>query len=260
MISTTNTIGKKCYILSLILMLLALALTDSHTAYISMPIGIGIEVFIFSIYYIRRNQDKQNSEKKRLNDWAFGIIMMMIVSIILFLCIMQITPVFNWLKLRGIIPNAYAEGNNKMAVVYRGINGSQLLSGRTEIWTTCIDYIKNNPLVLLVGKSKIHPLNDINSLFAHCHCLYMQVLLESGIPGALLVISFIIITIKKSIKGIKSWETPLWVKLLPAIPIYLWIGDTVECFTWLRSSQCPMITILFISVGIINAQRYDPQI
>lgn len=254
MSATTNIIGKKLYFISLFPMILALALTDSHTAYISLPIGVGIVVAVLFVYQRRRNESI--CKQKHIFNWGIRIIIMIIVSIILFLGIMQITPAFNMVKLRGIIPYAYAEKNDKMAVVYRGLNGSQLLSGRVEIWTTCMDYIKNNPLVLLIGKSKIYPLHDVNPLFSHCHSLYVQILLESGIPGVLLVVYFIIYTIRKSIKDVDSWITPLWIKLLPAIPIYLWIGDIVECFSWLRSSQCPMITILFISVGIINAQQY----
>ena len=247
---------KFLFIFSLLSFFLSLALTDSRTAYISVPAGLAVMAFSAMFHYYQL-KTSNTIKKHHIKPWLFSGIVMLVVFVISVLLILQITPLFNSIRIRGIIPVAYAEEVEKTAVSVSGFGGNRVLTGRAELWTSVINYIKQNPIVLLIGESKLGPLRGFNQFFAHCHCIYLQVLLESGIPGLLLFLFFIIYTITHAIKVIRTPSLPLWIRLLPALPISLWVGDIAETFTWLRSSQCPMGAIAIISAGIICAQKTD---
>lgn len=247
--------GKFIFIIFLIPLFLVLGLTDSRTAYISVPAGFGVMVFS-GVFHHYQTKSSKNTQRSSAKAYIIGLVAMVVVFFLLVILILQITPVFNHVKTRGVIPVAYAEEAGKNTVVSSsGFSGARVLTGRAELWSSVIEHIKKNPIILLIGESKLEPLRGFDQFFAHCHCLYLQVLLESGIPGLLLFLSFIIYTIVHAIKVIRTPDLPLWIRLLPALPISLWVGDIAETFTWLRSSQCPMGAIAIISAGIICAQK-----
>lgn len=249
---TRNKLMKGLWILTLVPLILALALTDSRTAYISVSAGIGCMGFS-AVYHYCQCRKKDGAEKDNWKAWVFGILVMLLIFAILLWGVMQITPLFNQVKMKGIIPRAYAEETEKTAVSSRGFGG-HVLTGRAELWAEIFEYLKQNPIALLIGESKQSPLHIVNNYKAHCHSIYIQVLLENGIPGLLLFLAFIGYTLIHSIRVIRDSEQPLWIRLLPAIPVSLWVGDLAENFTWLRSSQCPMPAILCIAAGILCAQ------
>ncbi|MBR5960521.1 MAG: O-antigen ligase family protein [Clostridia bacterium] len=233
-------------------LVLALALTDSRTAYISISAGFGCMVFSW-VYHYSQCRLHQKTSKHLWKSWALSIFIMFVVFVLVLLGIMKITPLFNQVKMKGIIPRAYAEEVEKTALSSRGF-GEYLLTGRAELWAKIFDHFKQNPIALLIGESKLSPLHIVKNYKAHCHSIYIQVLLESGIPGLLLFLVFIVYTLIHAIRAIRDSSQPLWIRLLPAIPISLWVGDLAENFTWLRSSQCPMGAILCIAAGILCAQ------
>lgn len=209
---------------------------------------------VFSwVYHYSQCRLHQKTSKHLWKSWALSIFIMFVVFVLVLLGIMKITPLFNQVKMKGIIPRAYAEEVEKTALSSRGF-GEYLLTGRAELWAKIFDHFKQNPIALLIGESKLSPLHIVKNYKAHCHSIYIQVLLESGIPGLLLFLVFIVYTLIHAIRAIRDSSQPLWIRLLPAIPISLWVGDLAENFTWLRSSQCPMGAILCIAAGILCAQ------
>lgn len=251
-VAVKNRLAKVLFALALFPIILAIALTDSRTAFVSVSAGIGVLVFATVFRAVQKQSGKQ-TRAGGWKPWLIAVPAMVLTFLLILFLIQRITPVFNHMKLRGLIPVAYAEEPAKELVVSRGFTGSPqiLLSGRYELWSDVLNHIRSHPLILLIGESKLAPTRGFNNFFAHCHCIYLQVLLESGIPGLLLLLSFILYTFIHSIRAVKSRTIPLWIALLTALPISLWVGDIVETFTWLRSSQCPMGAILFIAAGII---------
>jgi O-antigen ligase len=241
---------KAAFFVALAPILITLAFTDSRTAYVSVAAGIGVIIFSGII-----GKTEKSEKFTRTNSWikwltAFGIMFLSFVIILYGMTLL--TPALNQIKNQGVIPVAYAEGTGKANLSTRSFDD---LSGRTDLWIEILNYIRSGWKIMLAGVSKVAPLQHFGAYYAHCHCLYIQVLLESGIPGLFLIIFFIIYTIIHSIRTIRLPDIPLWIRLLPALPISLWVGDLAECFTWLRSSQCMMIAVLFICAGIINAQQ-----
>ena len=250
-ITVKNRIGKTLFLLALFPVFLAIALTDSRTAFVSVSAGIGVLVFV-TMFRAVQKRDSEKTKAGSLKPWLIAVPAMFLTFFLILFLIQKVTPVFNHLKLRGLIPVAYAEERGGEAVVTRGFTGGpQILTGRFELWTDVMKHIQSHPMTLLIGESKLAPTRSFNDYYAHCHCIYLQVLLESGIPGLLLLLAFILYTFTHNIRAVKHKTTPIWIALLTALPISLWVGDIVETFTWLRSSQCPMGAILFIAAGVI---------
>ncbi len=252
-LSIKNRFLKTFFFLAMIPIILAIALTDSRTAYISTSAGIGVIVFSSVYHYMQVKKTIRIRQSENWKAWIISIMSMVIVFGIIIWTIMQITPLFNTLKTRGFIPAAYAEDTQPSSVIASRKFSGHLLSGRAELWGTIFNYIQQKPLILLIGESKIAPLSGFNTYYAHCHNIYIQVLLESGVPGLILISSFIAIVLGRSLRVIRQKEYPCWIRLLPAIPVVLFVEDIADCFTWLRASQCPMGAILLIAAGILSA-------
>lgn len=230
---------------------LAMALTDSRTAYISTAAGLSSMISVF-IYHNKNEKTFYLFRNQKWKQIMIVMVIMIVVFILTVLIILQITPLFNHLKTIGIIPRAYAEDKSDTQLLTRKFDG-HVLSGRAELWERAVNYIKENPLVLLYGNSKNAPLRGYDAEYSHNHSLYLQVLIESGIAGLLCVLFFLGYSIIQSIKLIKD-DSPLWIVLLVSMIVSLCVGDIAECFLWLRSSQCPMSAVLFISAGIVSSK------
>ena len=248
---------KITMIIMLIPIIISMALTDSRTAFIGTATGLAIIVFCYVQYFYRKRQmpDKRSNKKA----WFFGTVAMIATFAFVVFAILHISPIFNRLRTQGLIPRAVAEETRKTVVYSRGFEGSNVLTGRMDIWSSIIEHIKQEKSILLIGKSKIVPHaiygQHYGGEYGHSHCIYLQILVESGIPGIILILLFIGCFIKTAIQILARKDYPLWIHLLPAIPISLWVVDLVECFTWLRSSICPMTTVLFITTGILSNQN-----
>ncbi len=247
-----------CIILTLIL-LFALALTSTRTAYISFSAGLCIIVFlVFVINHLRKIGNKGNKKQIAVL-LTIGLVIMVMVFVISVICLMRIIPIFNQIKTQGIITRAYATEKGTAGIWERGFDGDRVLSGRTELYQEILNFIKAKKSILLTGESKDNPLSAINPAYSHCHSIYLQILLESGIPGCLLLFIFIIQSCRCSTRVFLSYKSPIWIKMLLGLLVSMLVADFVECFIWLRSSQCLMTTVFFICTGILCAQSTSPK-
>lgn len=253
-ICTNKKLFRIILFLLLIPVIIAMALTDSRTAFISVSVGMAIMAFsgLYKYFQNKAKQEAPNKKASQWKTWIIGILVMAIVFALLIIFFLQITPAFNRIRTQGVIPRALAEEAKKTDVASRGFTGDRILTGRSELWTKIINYINQNKYILLTGTTKHAPLIAFDDFHGHCHCLYLQVLLESGIPGLLLVLAFIVYTAINAIRAVTNPELPLWIRLLSVICIALPIADIVECFLWLRASQGPMVAVYFITAGILN--------
>ena len=249
-----NKYFKRVLLLLLIPIIIAMALTDSRTAFVSASMGLAIMAFSRWYQYYQKQTKENDLHRKgnQLKAWIFGILIMGMVFVLLIIILLQITPAFNRIRTQSLIPSAFAETTKKTDVAVRGFSGDRILSGRTELWTNIINYINQNRNILLTGASKNIQLVVIDRYYSHCHSLYFQALLESGIPGLLLIIAFIVYTMINVIRVITYPELPLWIRLIPAVFVSLAVADLAECFLWLRASQGPMIAVFFIAASILN--------
>ena len=258
-VASNGKIIKKLAVIFFVPLIVSLALTDARTSYVMVSCGLCVLIFIFFVYYqkIRKNNE---ISIKNWRVWVL-VLLVLILFFVFVVGIMQITRVFNLLKAQGLISKAIAEDSNNNVISTRGFEGSRVLSGRVELWQKIFEQITQNPKILLIGKSKYNPLSEIQYYYTgHSHSIYLQILVESGLPGLFLFCCFLVYLVIAIFRVVRAEKTPQWVKMLPVFPISLLLGDAVECFVWLRSSQCPMITVFFISCGIICSVGYHPEL
>lgn len=228
--------------------LLALALTDSRTAYISCSAGIAIITLILIMA-----RYKKNGCKPPVKAWLMGIIGMLLVFVSVNFLLRQLTPAFVYFRDRGLLLSARAEvmDGTPANMLHRDLANINELGSRAEVWSAALKYLWENPLNWLIGASKYRPLSAFTSHYAHTHNIFLQILIESGVPGLIMILSVVVTTLRNSCK-ILSKQAEKYIMLIPSIVLAFWIGDLAECFTWLGLSQCPMIAVLLTSIGIIN--------
>lgn len=248
--------SKVLFFLSMIPMMIALALTDSRCAQVTVSAGIAMIVGIFILRALRERAG-DNQKKKQLA-WIVAIVAAGVVLVTLVLACMRTISVFNQVKANGLlIPRAFAEeAKAKAAVSNRGYSGDNLLTSRPEIWRAAIDVLEHNPLLLLWGTSIRNSMVLVNAskyltFFAsHCHCLPLMILLENGIPGLLLVGAFLVKIIVASVRLVLKANNKRDILPVPFI-VSILLGELIECFLWLRTGQCPTLPFFFVAAGII---------
>lgn len=145
------------------------------------------------------------------------------------------------------------------AVKTRTLEGNDLLTGRTEIWKQTLRYLGDHPETLLTGRSVCEPLKDTgimrneNVETEHCHNAFLQILMESGIPGLLLILAFLALTGRRAGRLAADADQPLLLRLIPAALAALWAGELAECIVRMSNVHVPTLAILALYSGIIAA-------
>ena len=128
---------------------------------------------------------------------------------------------------------------------FSSVNG--LLSGRLEIWQEGFRYAAAHPEVWLWGDSILNPnLKELN--WNHYHNLYLQVLFESGIPGFLMFMGFIVIFLIYGIRLFVNGKQPLWVRFLPVPAAAILVMDLADCLTLFANGHVPL-SMLYLFMG-----------
>lgn len=251
--------------LAYLVIIVTLGLTDARTSFLSLSAGIGVTVFSAVLWLIRSCRKRKiwggESKGKEVINWLIASACMIVAFTVSVIAIMKVAPVFNDVKTSGgvVITSASAEeeGEWRHKVRSRGFEKSDVLSGRDVIWNGVIRYCAEDPKRLLFGESIVDPMFGPNTRFesdmAHSHNMFIQVLLESGLSGLILVISFVISMALKGFRIISSKSAALWIRLVPALPVSVLVGDLAECFGWFRQWKIPALAFMFVAFGIINA-------
>lgn len=234
------------------IMITSLALTDSRTAFFCFAAGAGLEF----VFIILEQLSQRYFSKSKISLWINRLLLYILIFALLLFILTLITPVFNHLKTNGLFSHANAETIQDNQIQSRGFNGDRVLSGRKELWAEIIDYMWKHPLLLLTGESKINPLRNIRRYhwygYGHSHNIIIQIFIESGLPGLFILLLFGLYSLKKITRVIRNADNERWIRLLPGILIYLFVGEMTECFIWFRSAQCPMSTTLFLIISILT--------
>ena len=84
----------------------------------------------------------------------------------------------------------------------------------------------------------------------HCHCMPLMILLENGIPGLLLMGTFLGKIVSSSFRLVLTSKEKREVVIVPFI-LSILLGEIIECFLWLRTGTCPTMPFFFVAVGIL---------
>ena len=258
---------KVLYFLALVPFAFAMGLTDTRACHISFAAGAGATTGILLYRTLKSHARREIPKKARdkfhtVIRWAASASLAVIVMLILVVGIGKTTELFNDMKAKGglVITKALAEESSNEATVVsaRGYSGDldSVFTGRVYVWEYVSRYIFSNPTTMLCGESISNPMIGPNSQdvlyeFGHPHNGLLMVLLESGIPGLLLILAVLVITICRSFRLISNNETPLWLVLLPAVVLSICVGDSVECIAGFLGYPYPNCSILFLCIGMI---------
>ena len=139
------------------------------------------------------------------------------------------------------------------------------LSNRREVYASAIPTFREDPLRLLIGKysSKIMliPHKYQSYPYFHMHNVLLQVLMLTGIPGFLLVLAFMVLLIRRSVKLFFS-AAPVMIRVL-VLPIsgVLFYG-LFETILFTDSADQRALTdfrelFFFLLAGIVLACSYE---
>lgn len=264
---------KIFYYLALVPFAFVMGLTDTRACHISFAAGAGAVAGILTLRTLTKRDRRVNPQKAAgrasgAGRWGIAVVTAVAAAGVLVLCIGSTTMLFNSMKARGnlIIANAMAEETPAATVVSaRGYSGTlnSVLSNRVYIWEYITKYLILNPKTMLWGESISNPMTGPNSQgvsfeAGHPHNALLMVLLESGIPGLLLILAAMLVTVRRSFRLVNQTDTPLWLGLLPAIVLSVWVGDSVECIAGFLGYPYPNCSILFLSIGIICLYGQTP--
>lgn len=255
---------KAFYGIALILITIALSLTDSRASVLSMAAGAGVLAGAILLWKLRQKAEEAKeagkpAKGKHLLAWAAAILCMAAVFGAATLVMRKITPAFNTLRARGgiTVTAAIAEEKTETQETPEAVISNRAItaSARIWIWQRAAEYILHHPNTLLFGDSVVDPtagMNETESFkLSHCHNMVLQIWLESGIIGLLIVAVFTVYVCFHALRVLTGRKRTLLFRILLAVAASIFVGDLAECFTWFRSVQSLALPVMFIAAGCI---------
>ena len=273
MLLTRNPLGRVLYVLASLVQYAALGLTVARTAFISVSIALGL---LLACGLMAKLRGKHLSER-----------LVRLISFILaaalaagsFLLLSKSPDLFGGVKEQvrsntDVVESTDTEEgadteeaaatpaprstNTQSTVQPRPITMDEnMLTQRQFAWQAVYRYIRQHPETLLYGTSVVMPMAEVNPLadienaaWDHAHNMYIQILLECGIPGIILLVLFLYSLARAALRLFFSKDKPLWQRALPVIPICILISELAECMTMLVYNL-PALAFLMLFSGLV---------
>ncbi len=125
---------------------------------------------------------------------------------------------------------------------------NQILNGRWDIWKNAQQYIEKNPDILILGLTVNGSAAEAVYRNDHVHNIFIQTLLEGGIPGLIIFLVLLGYFVCHAIRLWIQWELPLWQRVLPMPVLALLLMEMAECLTHFAFGHPPM-TIMYFFMG-----------
>ena len=137
--------------------------------------------------------------------------------------------------------------------------GTTGLSGRGHVYQRALDLIRKRPYLLLTGTSVPLVTEYINKddqpVFEHVHCMPLQILLETGIGGLILLVLFLIPFIRSAWRLFFAIREPAWKRLIFIPTLCMFFIELVECILRLdKGFQVAVPVFLFYGLTISLAK------
>ena len=277
MLLTRNPLGRVLYVLASLVQYAALGLTVARTAFISVSIALGLLLACGLMAKLRGNRLSEKLVR------LISFILAAALAVGSFLLLSKSPELFGDVK-EQVRSNTAAstdvvEGtdaaedtgteeaaatpaprstNTQSTVQPRPITMDEnMLTQRQFAWQAVYRYIRQHPETLLYGASVVMPMAEVNPLadienaaWDHAHNMYIQILLECGIPGIILLVLFLYSLARAALRLFFSKDKPLWQRALPVIPICILISELAECMTMLVYNL-PALAFLMLFSGLV---------
>ena len=161
----------------------------------------------------------------------------------------------NWLPLAA---TAGAESAVKtVEATHRALDAGALLSGRPAVWRAALALFGEQPMALLTGIGTVHPMDTIRPLvtdsaikYNHVHSIYLQTLVETGVPGLLLAAAYLFELARAMLCLLRHPRSTASDRALTLLPLGLLLMDLGECHLLLEL-QNPSLPLLFLFAGAV---------
>lgn len=132
--------------------------------------------------------------------------------------------------------------------------GLGTFSLRTEIWQAGIQYLQDNPRTLLLGAtdgqvSRI-PNRYLGRDVHHMHNSWLEMLLQTGIPGFLAYVFIIVRMLWAAAKQFFCLQKPSWQRFLAAAPVVMLVCTMMEIYPCISGNVMDMIYMLLAGAVI----------
>lgn len=278
LLMTRRTPVRILYALCCVVLFVTLSLTVTRTAFITLGLSLGLVAACAALTGLRK--------VKAVPRWCRRALCLLLVAVFtvgMYQALNYTLELFNGAKvhlraaaeetlvpLDEVAPPAEteapaADAGNVETLSQRPIQlDSSILSGRQYVWLGALRVLQSNPWYLLYGISVVQPMLLVNPLtgvelsYYHMHCMYLQVLVECGIPGLILLMMFLWRFARCAWKLMRDGSKPLWMRTLPVLPICILVAELVECLT-LLSFNNPVLPFLLLFMGMTVRFAEDPK-
>lgn len=135
------------------------------------------------------------------------------------------------------------------------LNDMSTLNGRTYIWKSALQAVRENKTLALWGTAYIGNVVSIYNFFPveHSHNSWMEVLLRSGIPGLLMALVFTGICAVSAAKLLLNRETELWKKIIAMTTVCVMVTGFLEPYLFGGSAYYHVIDfVFFLGTGYLD--------
>lgn len=256
--------GRIAYGVCMLIHLACLALTDCRTAFIALGAALGLAAAVL----ILRGRVRDRQTSRRVLRWGCAVLAVMVMTGGVYLALSGVLTALsphvpqeleniNILELPGeLLPSAHAE---EAAVRHRGLDQGDLFNGRSAIWRGALALLQAEPKFLVTGTTSAlsgaltnaHIPADAGAqvTFKHVHNIYLQTLVNWGVPGLLLLAGLLAALARASWRLMLGRNIALWQRFVPLAAVYMLLCDLVDCHL-LLSEGTPMLYFASLSAAL----------
>ena len=266
-------VSKILYLLSAGCMFVCLSLTGGRSGELSGCIGLGAAFVIALQPFLHR--------KIRIK-WlqvVISLALVLMLTVVGMLVMKGTQTVVNRLLVRhnagSLIPVAMAEDapadtpepEIKVAeteiteVQGRSFFQRDFLSGRDVVWREALNAFRNHPELWWTGTSISTAMTQIRALsnipkVSHFHNIFLQILIETGIPGLLISLVFLFFVLRGLFRLFSAMDRPLWERFLTLPVVTILLIEMVEsCSRLGAKAYLNLILMLFAGLVLVFSDK-----
>ena len=129
------------------------------------------------------------------------------------------------------------------------------LHGRTQIWKSALEsLLSNEKNSLLIGCTpygfdELIQTPELPYRVPTSHNIYLQVVLEWGLPGLVIMAAFLFLFVKSALRLLFGEGVPLWERFVPCMAIAGLFSELADCFADLNTDTVSLY-LLFLFLGL----------
>lgn len=128
------------------------------------------------------------------------------------------------------------------------VNDMASLNGRTYIWKSALQAIRDNKALALWGTEYSGTVISVYNSFPveHSHNSWMEVLLRAGIPGLLIALIFTLLSAVRAAELLLSSRTELWKKIIAMLTMCVMVSGFLEPYLFGGKAYYHVIDFIFL--------------